>query len=55
MPCACCAASPHAALIRCELSLIAALIALVQQDRCLFTALSPHTKLNLKATLSNVS
>jgi hypothetical protein len=40
---------------RCELSLIAAVIALVQQDRCLFTALSPHTKLNLKATLSNVS
>jgi hypothetical protein len=35
--------------------LIAAVIALVQQDRCLFTALSPHTKLNLEATLSNVS
>jgi hypothetical protein len=35
---------------RCELSLIAAVIARVQQDRCLFTALSPHTKLNLKAT-----
>ena len=40
---------------RCELSLIAAVIALVQQDHCLFTALSPHTKLNLEATLSNVS
>jgi hypothetical protein len=40
---------------RCELSLIAAVIALVQQDRCLFTALSPHTKLNVEATLSNVS
>jgi hypothetical protein len=40
---------------RCELSLIAAVIALVQQDRSLLAALSPFTKLNLEATLSNVS
>jgi len=40
---------------RCELSLVAAIIALAQQDRSLFAALSPHTKLNLEATLSNVS
>jgi hypothetical protein len=40
---------------RCELSLIAAVIALVQQDRSLFTVLSARTKLNLGATLANVS
>lgn len=40
---------------RCELSLIAAVIARVQQDRSLFAALSACTKLNLEATLSNVS
>jgi hypothetical protein len=40
---------------RCELSLIAAMIALVQQDWRLFAALSARTKLNLEATLSNVS
>jgi len=40
---------------RCELSLIAAVIALVQQDHSLFAALSAQTKLNLEATLSNVS
>jgi hypothetical protein len=40
---------------RCELGLIAAVIALVQQDRGLFRALSARTKLNLEATLSNVS
>jgi hypothetical protein len=40
---------------RCELSLVAAIIALAQQDRSLYAALSPHTKLNLEATLSNVS
>jgi len=40
---------------RCELSLIAAIIALVQKDRTLFVALSPQTKLDLEATLSNVS
>lgn len=40
---------------RCELRLIAAVIALVQQDHSLFAALSPYTKLNLEATLSNVS
>jgi hypothetical protein len=40
---------------RCELSLVAAIIALAQQERSLFVALSPHTKLNLEATLSNVS
>jgi hypothetical protein len=40
---------------RCELSLVAAIVALAQQDRSLYAALSPHTKLNLEATLSNVS
>jgi hypothetical protein len=40
---------------RCELGLIAAVIALVQQDPSLFGALSAHTKLNLEATLANVS
>lgn len=40
---------------RCELRLIAAVIALVQQERSLFAALSARTKLNLEATLSNVS
>ena len=40
---------------RCELSLIAAVIALVPQDGSLFAALSTRTKFNLEATLSNVS
>jgi len=40
---------------RCELSLIAAVIALVQQDWSLWGALSAHTKLKLEVTLSNVS
>jgi predicted small integral membrane protein len=40
---------------RCELSLISAMIYLVQADRALFVALSPRTKLNLEASLSNVS
>jgi len=41
--------------VRCELSLVFAMIALVQKDRSLFVALSPQTKLNLEVTLSNVS
>jgi hypothetical protein len=40
---------------RCELSLVSAMIYLLQEDRTLFQALSPHTKLNLEAQLSNVS
>jgi hypothetical protein len=40
---------------RCELSLISAMIYLLQEDRSLFMALSPHTKLNLEGDLSNVS
>ena len=40
---------------RCELGLVAAIIALAQQDCSLFAALSLHTKLNLEATLSNMS
>jgi hypothetical protein len=40
---------------RCELSLVSAMIVLVQKDRSLFAALSPQTKLNLDVTLSNVS
>lgn len=40
---------------RCELSLISAMIYLIQEDRSLFVALSPCTKLNLEASLSNVS
>lgn len=40
---------------RCELSLISAMTALLQQDWSLLEALSPHTKLMLEDTLSNVS
>jgi hypothetical protein len=40
---------------RCELSLIAAVIALLRQDPALLASLSARTKLNLEATLSNVS
>ena len=40
---------------RCELSLISAMIYLLQEDRSWFMALSPHTKLNLEVNLSNVS
>ena len=40
---------------RCELSLISAMIYLLQDDRSLFVALSPSTKLNLEASLSNMS
>ena len=40
---------------RCELSLISAMIYLVQEDRSLFVALSARTKLSLEASLSNVS
>ena len=40
---------------RCELSLISAMIYLLQEDRSLFAALSARTKLNLEASLSNVS
>jgi hypothetical protein len=49
----CCVASQRRD--RCELSLITAVIALVQQDRSLFEALSTYTKLKLEATLANVS
>jgi hypothetical protein len=40
---------------RCELSLIAAVIALIHQDRSLMRALSTRTKLNLEANVANVS
>lgn len=40
---------------RCELSLIAAVLALVQQDGSLFAVLSTRTKFSLEATLANVS
>ena len=40
---------------RCELGLIAAVLALVQHDPSLFEVLSTRTKLNLEATLANVS
>jgi hypothetical protein len=40
---------------RCELSLLAAVIALLQQDGRFWGALSAHTKLKLEVTLSNVS
>jgi hypothetical protein len=40
---------------RCELGLIAAVLALVQQDPSLFGVLSARIKLNLEATLANVS
>jgi hypothetical protein len=39
---------------RCELSPVAAIIVLAQQDRSLYAALSPHTKLNLEVTLWNL-
>jgi hypothetical protein len=40
---------------RCELSLVSAMIYLLQEDRSLFQALSSHAKLDLEANLSNVS
>jgi hypothetical protein len=40
---------------RCALRLIAAVMALGHQDRSLMRALSTRTKLNLGATLANVS
>jgi hypothetical protein len=39
---------------RRELSLVSAIIALVQKDHPLLAALSPQTKLNPEVTLSNV-
>lgn len=40
---------------RCELSVISAMISLLKEDKSLFVHLSPRTKLNLEASLSNVS
>lgn len=40
---------------RCELSLIAAALSLIQQDRTLLMCLLPFTKFKLDTTLSNVS
>jgi len=40
---------------RCELSVISAMIHLLQQDSSLFAHLSPRTKLKLEARLTNVS
>lgn len=40
---------------RCELSLIAAMLALLQLDTSLLDMLSAAVKLNLEATLRNVS
>lgn len=40
---------------RCELSLMAAMLALLQCDRTLLEALSPAVKFNLEASLHNVS
>jgi hypothetical protein len=40
---------------RCELSLMAAMLALLQRDRTLLEALSPAVKFNLEASLHNVS
>jgi hypothetical protein len=40
---------------RCELSLISAVVSLLKEDKSLLAHLSPRTKLNLEASLSNVS
>jgi Transposase DDE domain len=40
---------------RWELSLVSAMVRLLQDDKSLFAHLSPHIKLNLEASLSNVS
>ncbi len=40
---------------RCELSLVTAMVNLLEQDRSLFAYLSGHTKFNLEASLANVS
>jgi hypothetical protein len=40
---------------RCELSLMAAMLALLQCDRTLLEALSPAVKFNLEASLHKVS
>ena len=40
---------------RCELGLVSAMVRLLQQDKTLYDALSPHVKLKLEATLANVS
>src|SRR4249920_667393 len=38
---------------RCELGLVSAMVRLLQQDKTLYDALSPHVKLKLEATLAN--
>src|SRR5215471_12116474 len=40
---------------RCELGLVSAMVWLLQQDKTLYEALSPHVKLKLEGTLANVS
>jgi len=40
---------------RCELSLVTAMVSLLQRDKSLFAHLSERIKLNLEASLSNVS
>lgn len=40
---------------RCELSVVSAIVSLLSQDRSLYKHLSGRTKLNLEATLANVS
>jgi hypothetical protein len=40
---------------RCELSLTAATLSLLQQDRGLLECLSPFTKFKLEVTLSSIS
>lgn len=40
---------------RCELSLVAAVISLLHQDQGFYAYLSPQTRYNLEASLSNVS
>ena len=40
---------------RWELSVVSAMVRLLQEDKSLFTHLSPHIKLNLEARLLNVS
>ena len=40
---------------RCELGLVSAMVSLLQQDKTLYGELCPHVKLQLEATLGNVS
>ena len=40
---------------RCELSLVSAMVSLLQQDESLYSHLTPRFKLKLEGSLANVS